>query len=116
MSAIGTHLIVRAAAFNEIETFRTLLEQKVDPSVCENAALRRAAVNNCVEIVKLLLADPRVNPADKDNYAIRFACLYGQTEIVKLLLADSRVDPFAKDYWCMRYAKRKEIKDLLPKI
>ena len=63
----------------------------------ENGAIRWAAQNGHLEVVKLLLADSRVNPAALNNKAIQWAAEEGQTEVVKVLLADSRVDPAANN-------------------
>lgn len=58
----------------------------VDPGAFGKFALREAAKNDWLDVVKLLLADARLNPADWDNGPIILASLLG---------AASCVDPYA---------------------
>ena len=47
---------------NDIEIIKTLLtDNRVDPSVNNNEAIRDASSNGHIEIVKLLLADSRID-------------------------------------------------------
>jgi len=51
-----------------------LLEDgRADPSAQNNKAIQEASNYNCVEVVKLLLANPRVDPSVYDNIAIKSA-------------------------------------------
>lgn len=49
-----------------------------DPSRNGNWAIRWAAMNGYVSLVKELLSDVRVNPADSMSDALRWACLNGK--------------------------------------
>ncbi len=109
-----------------------LTDQRADPSIDDNSAIRKASENGHTEIVKLLLADPypyilivanqaasvddhtyfeqllvadkRVDPSSKNNKAIRMASKNGNIEVVKLLLADQRVDPSDPNNEAIRWA------------
>ena len=97
----------------------------IDPSLKNNEAIRLAAGNGRLEVVKILLKDPRVDPSDNNNHAIRYASANGlalqgglgsaeHVEVVKVLLADrqagracandSRVDPTACNNSAIGYA------------
>ena len=55
--------------------------------------LKKAVLDNNIELVKMLLTDDRVDPSYDDNILLTIAANYGHIEIIKLLLADDRVDP-----------------------
>ena len=75
---------------NLIATY-VLLELGCDPSVDDNYAIRAAASDGHLEVVKLLLADERVDPTSANNYSVREAAQQGYLEVVGLLLTDKRV-------------------------
>ncbi|KAI8847910.1 hypothetical protein BC829DRAFT_395409 [Chytridium lagenaria] len=81
-----------------------LNDPRVDPSACDNQAIRRAASHGLTDIVERLLKDPRVDPTSNDNQAIRKACGHRHVGVVRLLLADPRVDPSARDNEAVRKA------------
>lgn len=76
---------------NHIEVVKLLLkDDRFDPVVDNNYAIRKASEHGHVEVVKLLLQDPRVDPTVDNNYTIKYASKNGYVEVVKLLLQDSR--------------------------
>lgn len=60
--------------------------------------------DHCLEVMKLLLADPCVDPTANDNYVIQYAAVENNLHSIELLLADSRVDPTANDNYVFRHA------------
>ena len=74
-----------------------LADNRVDPSVDENLAIRDASYYGHLKVVDLLLRDPRVNPSADDNCAIRWASENGHLKVVKKLLSDPRIDPSARN-------------------
>ncbi len=64
---------------------RGLKDPKVNPDY-NGAAICRAAENDKIEVVKLLLQDPRINPFTSNNYVLKIAIAYNNIEIVKLIL------------------------------
>ena len=78
---------------------------RIDPTESNNHAVRLAALNGHVEVVRELLAwvgvdGKRVDPTVGNNYAVRRAAFLGHVEVVRLLLAwvgvdGKRVDPTA---------------------
>ncbi len=73
-----------------LETVKRQLAAGANPLAEDSLALRLAAANGHLEIVKLLLplSDPKANA----SWALRMAALNGYTQIVKLLLPLSDVD------------------------
>lgn len=59
-------------------------------------ALKWAASNGHLEIVKLLVTCPGVTAAADSNYALRWASSNGHTEVVQFLLGCTGVDPAAE--------------------
>jgi hypothetical protein len=86
-----------AAGWGFTDAVKLLLsDDRVDPSVKDNAALVFASQEGHLEIVKLLLKDKRVNPSAQNNAALINALQHEDLEILKILLADYRVDPSAQ--------------------
>ena len=69
----------------------------MDPQTEENKCIYFACEFNCVETVKILLADPRTNPADAGNRALLVACRKNRGRVLDLLLDDERSDPQVDD-------------------
>ena len=91
-----TEFLLNCLKYEKWDKYRQMYKyygMDVDPTVCNNWAIRAASRQGHTEVVKLLLADPRVDPATWDNFAIIYASEYGHTDVIKLLLADPRVDP-----------------------
>lgn len=80
----------RSGNTNAVKTL--LKDDRVNPSINNNYAIKIACEYNHVKIVELLLDDDRVNPADNDNVAIGIACLNGHIEVIKLLLTNKDID------------------------
>jgi hypothetical protein len=80
------------------------LELLIDPSACDNYAIRWASHNGHLGVVRLLLTDPRVDPSASDNQAIHLASRNGHLEVVRLLLTDPRVDPSALNNYAIYWA------------
>jgi ankyrin repeat protein len=90
--AVDNNFAIRwAAGQGYLEIVRLLLRDARVNSLDE--ALRAAARKGQVNVMRLLLADTRVNPAAMHNLAITQAAESGQLEAVRVLLADKRVDP-----------------------
>jgi len=90
---------------------------KVDPSINNNYAIRYAALNGDVELVKTLLQDPRVDPSDNDNSTIRHAALGGHDLIVYLLLNHPKVYQSLTKEEREKYAKGKPVTiDVIKKL
>lgn len=70
-----------------------LNDPRVSPEVADNNAIRNAANNGQIEVVKLLLTDPRVSPEAMNNNAILAAAAYGHLDVISTLLQDPRVQP-----------------------
>ena len=71
---------------NNIELFRAMVKHpEVDPSDCDNCAIRGASEYGHLEVAKELLKHPRVDPSDDDNFAIICASENGYLEVVKVL-------------------------------
>lgn len=90
---IGSHFIrdCNLGYSKAVELF--LKDPRVDPSICNDAAMRYSCEDGRLEIAKLLLKDSRVNPCASNNYAIIWACQKGHWDVVSLLLHDGRADP-----------------------
>jgi hypothetical protein len=71
---------------------RLLQDKRVDPSACDNYAVRWAAQFGHLAFVDLLLRDARVDPSADNNYAVRQAAARGHLAVVDRLLEDDRVD------------------------
>ncbi|ORY43005.1 hypothetical protein BCR33DRAFT_717732 [Rhizoclosmatium globosum] len=69
-----------------------LEDERINPAVNNNRALRIAARNNHAHVVSLLLQDPHVDPSDCWD-VLREAAEFCRTDIVRILLANPRVDP-----------------------
>ena len=85
-----------------IKVIQELLDEGANPKADDSEALRRAAGNGHLEVVKLLL--PVSDPKARDSEALRWAAENGHLEIVKLLLPVS--DPKANDGLALRLAAR----------
>ncbi len=93
-----SRIIGNTAGFGNTEIVELLLaDNRVDPSVENNLAIRYASESGHTEVVKLLLDDPRVNPADNNDSAIRQASQNGHANVVRLLFPDPRISLQAKD-------------------
>ena len=78
------------------EVVKILLEcndAKINVTIDNNYAIRKASSEGHIELVKLLLQYEKVDPTADYNYAIRKASCRGFSEIVELLLQCEKVDP-----------------------
>jgi hypothetical protein len=86
-----TEMLHGAIQANDVERVVVLLvllqDSRVDPTACDNYAIRMASRRGHVEVVRVLMRDPRVNPAAR-NCAFRDALEKGQVEVAKVLLED----------------------------
>ncbi|KAJ3102930.1 hypothetical protein HK100_004290 [Physocladia obscura] len=64
-----------------------------DPSSNEDRAIRWAAIDGHINVVRLLLQDKRVDAAARQSSALIEACGLGHLDIVELLMADARCNP-----------------------
>lgn len=88
------------------EIKRLLQHPLVDPSFAmehdhsgAKTALRKAAGNGHVEVVRALLEDGRADPAADESAVFRSACTSGYVDIVSLFLRDKRADPATWNNW-----------------
>ncbi len=65
---------------------RLLRDDRVDPSIRNNYAIRYANANGHLSVVERLLQDERVDPSADDNYAICYASYNGHLQVVQRLL------------------------------
>lgn len=82
---------IKHGNLREIE--RLLLDDRLDPSINNNAFFISACTFGQMGVVERLLQDKRVDPSDTNNKAIKTASQLGFLEIVNRLLQDPRVDP-----------------------
>jgi len=105
----GNHPISWAAT-NEnakinTEIVRMLLDDdRIDPSINNDIAIRFASLRGRAGAVRMLLKDGRVDPSSTDNNAIRAASGYGHIEVVHALLEDGRANPSALNNEAIRDA------------
>lgn len=82
----------------------TVAGDRWDPSVQSCLALRYAAQNGGLVVVRMLLADPRVDPSCSASASLRKAAENGHLDVVMLLLQDGRADPEDELGYALRYA------------
>ena len=100
-----------------LETAKKLLRKGVDPSVISNDAIRVAASNGHLEVVRLLLNDSRVDPSADDNCAIQWAAQNGHEKVVYLLLNHFKVYESLTKQERDKYAKGRMLYiDILKKL
>ncbi|ORY45086.1 hypothetical protein BCR33DRAFT_716428 [Rhizoclosmatium globosum] len=78
---------------DDVNSVRILL---ADPRVDpggNHKAFLAACANSSVNTIKLMLTDPRIDPTFESNGALSLACRTATVETVQLLLEDSRIDP-----------------------
>ncbi len=105
-------LFLDAVQSKSLDLVRYFLAQdNVDPSCRNNYAIYRAARNDDLAMVNLLLQDVRVNPQDTSgnihgtaSTPIRAACCFGYSDVVERLLLDERVDPSQRHSRALRRA------------
>ncbi len=94
------HALSGYAADGKIDDVKHLIVEGASPRAKDSWALRSAALNGHLEIVKLLL--PISDPKDNDSCALRCASMNSHLEIVKLLLPVS--NPKARNSDALRWA------------
>jgi hypothetical protein len=102
MEFIGFRQAILNGQHDRVRTF--LAENKMDPSVLDNWAIRRVCDSGEVGLAALLLTHPRVDPAALNSCALTHAAHKGQADIVNLLLRDGRADPAADNNQAVRLA------------
>src|SRR5690349_20633392 len=83
---MGTYLSTLYAdeqRFTEI-TIDLLKNPKVDPSDCNNDAIKYASARGYLDIVKILMRDPRVDASAQNNFAVRWASANGHQDVVQV--------------------------------
>jgi ankyrin repeat protein len=87
-------LISYAVEKGNILVIQLLLnDNRVDPSVFNNYAIRFACETGSVEITRLLLNHPKVDPSVNNNDCLKKAVKKQYVEVVRLLLKHPKVDP-----------------------
>ncbi len=110
--------IAQACAYGRTEVVAMFLADTGANSVSftdrSYECMHYALVNNQIEVIRLLMADPRVTLLQTD---LVDACTYGHMEIARLLLDDGRLSlkAFDADYLCQEPLKatRAELRDIL---
>ena len=97
-----SNILAKAANQNNIEIVGLLLD---DSRINPTETMFIDAIySENVDIIGLLLDDKRVDPSFQNNSAIVKSCVQGCKKIVELLLNDKRVDPSDKDNEATRLA------------
>jgi hypothetical protein len=81
-----------------------LRDPRINPAMCNNIAIKCAAITGRYGIITLLLADPRVDPTVENNFPFTRAARAGHANIVTLLLADKRINPVAMNNLAIKFA------------
>lgn len=95
-----------------------LNDTDVNPTLNNNAAIRKAVMHRNKDALAILLLDSRTDPSAMDNMALIEAATRGYLDITELLLSDSRVNPKARNNYAMMETERRghrEVVDLLLK-
>lgn len=92
-----SQMLIRAAELNNIWLVRKLMEQGINPSISDNAAIKATSRRGYADIVELLLTDERVDPTVGDNAPLIFAAREGYADVAEVLLRDGKVDPSTRD-------------------
>lgn len=118
-------VIHQCSQFNNINLLNYCLKNGVSPN--ENfgngVPLSYAAMNNQVDIVKILLSHPDISVDERDNNnntPLMVAVLNSSIDVVKLLIKDGRSDVNASDWkgmtslhYCARFGNVKILRILL---
>ena len=91
--------LYRACGTGNVEMVNRCIENGIDPSSYNNAAIRIAceggyidmSEEDYIDVINRLLQDKRVDPSAESNSAIKNAIKYGKISVVDLLLQDKRV-------------------------
>lgn len=90
-----------------VEKIKLLLKDKrVDLSVRNNKAIKKAVQNNQIKIVKLLLENKRVDPCFYKNNLTKWAIKNKHFDVIKFLLNDSRINFSLEQNILIRLASR----------
>lgn len=92
---------------------RLLNDPRVDPTECNNAAIREAARRGHADVVRALLCDGRADPMARYGETVRATIEEGHTRVARMLLDDPRVDPAAYDNVFIRIAAEKGRTDIV---
>jgi hypothetical protein len=102
----GSQPFITAAERGDLELMELLLQNSPNDPAGEtkdekryntgdkdtsNAAIRIAARNGYINIVRLLMKDPRVDPSAANNFALNWSYYGGHKDVAMLLLTDKRV-------------------------
>ena len=96
--------IKKIMQLDEAETWVYLCKNEADITADDNYAVRCAAENGHLEVVKYLHENEADITAD-DNYAVRYAAENGHLEVVKYL-HENGADITAQDNYAVRWAAR----------
>jgi elongation factor P--beta-lysine ligase len=84
--------------------FILLKNKKIDPTWCNNSAIRLASEEGRLDILELLLNDKRVNPSINNNSSIVVADSNNHTNVVKRLWKESSVKERFENY-CLDFQR-----------
>eukprot|EP00164_Ancoracysta_twista_P010057 GFYU01015048.1.p1 GENE.GFYU01015048.1~~GFYU01015048.1.p1 ORF type:complete len:449 (+),score=62.99 GFYU01015048.1:232-1578(+) len=91
-------------------------DPRVDPTVHDNYAIRRASQGGYADALTQLLADGRCDPRTSTNFCLRNGAERGHTEVVEALLRDGRADPTSNDGYAIRWASRNGHVDVVDRL
>src|SRR5690606_17063037 len=75
------------------EILALLLEdERFEPAIFSNRAIRMASLKGRTECVKLLVRDRRVNPSDRNYEALQNAACLGHKKVVEVLLERGHIE------------------------
>jgi ankyrin repeat protein len=91
---IKSKALMTAAEFGRTQMVSFLLSYpKVDTTLINNYAFRRAVRNNHIDTAIVLLNDKRVDPSDANDYALIVAINNDSLDFIRLLLKEKSVNP-----------------------
>ena len=83
---------------------RLLQDDRIDPTVDDNSAIRNAIVDGNLDIMKSLFRNPKVKKSFSVNEAISIASYNGKIDVLNDLLQDPIVDPGANNNDAIKWA------------
>ena len=103
----------KAIHTNDINTFKSLINDRVFIAYDNDAAIRRAVTNCNYEMVKLLLESEKVDPSKFNSLSLYYSVTNNYIHIAKLLLKDKRTNPAAQNNYALYMAFKKGYLDII---
>ena len=108
--------LIEYAKFNELNSFKSLLEKNQFSIFTLEKSLRISCKYNSLDVFKYLLEKKLVDPSVKRSEISRYCCEVGNTKMAELLLEDKRVDISADNNFCIKIAAMNNNTELLSLI